>query len=125
VSNSANGVLVYDGQCGFCVRAAQWIESKWPSSGPTAVSWQRLGATGLERLGLDHGDVERAAWWVSGTRRQPGHLAVARSLIAARGGYGLLGRVLLVPPIRWFAALGYRVVAANRSRLPGGTVCAV
>ncbi len=45
--------------------------------------------------------------------------AVSPSLIAAGGVWGVVGRFLLVPPLCWFAAIGYRIVAANRGRLPG------
>ncbi len=73
----------------------------------------------LTSLGLDLDDVSRAAWWVEDGRRDGGHRAVARSLIAAGGVWGVVGRFLLVPPLCWFAAIGYRIVADNRGRLPG------
>jgi predicted DCC family thiol-disulfide oxidoreductase YuxK len=120
VPDDRRGVLVYDGSCKFCTRSADWVRSKWPTSGtPTAVPWQQLGAEGLGALGLSVEDVSRAAWWVEDGRRDGGHLAVARSLIAARGGWGLIGHLLLVPPVRWLAAIGYRVVVANRGRFRG------
>lgn len=113
---------MYDGSCGFCERSARWIVSKWPPSAEFAARpWQELGATRLAALGLSVDDVTRAAWWVEDDRRAGGHLAVARSLIAAGGRWGALGRLLEVPPVRWLAAIGYRMVTANRGRLPGGT----
>lgn len=120
--DGAYGLLVYDGTCGFCSRSARWIESKWPPSGSaTAVPWQQLGTTVLAALGLSEHEVTREAWWVEDGRRSGGHLAVARSLIAAGRGWGVVGRLLLVPPVRWLAAIGYRIVALNRGRLPDGT----
>jgi predicted DCC family thiol-disulfide oxidoreductase YuxK len=122
VPDAARALLVYDGSCGFCERSAEWIRSKWPPSGEyAAVSWQQLGDSGLTALGLTTDDVSRAAWWIDDRRREGGHVAVAWSLVAARGGWGALGRLLLVPPFRWLAAPGYRLVAANRGRLPGHT----
>jgi predicted DCC family thiol-disulfide oxidoreductase YuxK len=120
VSGDANGLLVYDGSCGFCERCAEWIRAKWPPSGSyVAVPWQQLGQTELSSLGLGLDDVSRVAWWVEDGRRHGGHRAVARSLIVAGGLWGAVGRLLLVPPLSWLAAIGYRIVAANRGRLPG------
>ena len=120
MAEDAGGLLVYDGSCGFCERSAEWVRSKWPPSGVyTAVPWQQLGQAKLTSLGLDLDDVSRAAWWVEDGRRDGGHRAVARSLIAAGGVWGVVGRLLAVPPLCWFAAIGYRIVADNRGRLPG------
>jgi predicted DCC family thiol-disulfide oxidoreductase YuxK len=115
-------VLVYDGDCGFCTTTATWITDRWkPVGRAEAVPWQHLGDTGLTRLGLSSDDVTTAAWWVEDGRRFRGHLAVAHALMAAGGGWGLVGRALLVPPLRELAGVGYRLVARYRYRLPGGT----
>jgi predicted DCC family thiol-disulfide oxidoreductase YuxK len=115
-------LLVYDGDCGFCTASAEWIRARWP--GPEVarlVPSQRLGLADRQRLGLSPDDLSRAAWWVDGSRTWRGHLAIGRALIAAGGGWSLLGRAMFVPPVRQLAALGYQVVARNRHRLPGGT----
>lgn len=118
----SDSVLVYDGDCGFCTTSATWIAARWkPPGRAELVPFQRLGDAGLARLGLTADDVTRAAWWVEDGRRSRGHLAVAHALMAAGGGWGLVGRVLLVPPLRELAAVGYRIVARYRYRLPGGT----
>lgn len=55
-----------------------------------------------------------------------GHAAIARLLIDAGGRWSIPGRIMLVPPFSWLAAAGYRLTAANRHRLPGGTAeCAL
>ncbi len=41
--------------------------------------------------------------------------------MAAGGVWGLIGRLMLVPPVSWLAAAVYAVVARNRHRLPGAT----
>lgn len=113
--------LIYDGDCGFCTRSAQWISSKW-AAGPKIVSWQQLGDQELLALGLTQRDVAAAAWWADENGQlHRGHRAVGKALVQAGGPYGLLGRVLLIPPISWVAAAGYRLVARFRYRLPGGT----
>jgi len=35
--------------------------------------------------------------------------------------WGLVGRLLLVPPVSWLAAVGYSVVSRYRYLFPGGT----
>ena len=104
------GVLVYDGDCGFCTSAAGWV-------GGRRFAWQELGEGGLARLGLTVDEARDAAWWVDETGRYRGHLAIGHAL-AQRSP---LGRALLVPPLRWLAAAVYPLVARSRHRLPGGT----
>ena len=44
----------------------------------------------------------------------------------AAGPYVLAGWLLLLPPVSWFGAVGYKLVARYRYRLPGATAaCAV
>jgi predicted DCC family thiol-disulfide oxidoreductase YuxK len=45
---------------------------------------------------------------------------VARLLVAAGKGWAWVGKALLAPGLRALAAAVYRLVAANRYRLPGG-----
>jgi predicted DCC family thiol-disulfide oxidoreductase YuxK len=111
-------LLIFDGDCAFCTSSAQWIEHRLPD-GVRVEPWQQLDLTAYR---LTEHDVTTAAYWVDRRgRTHRGHRAIARSLIAAGGGWKVLGTALLVPPISWIAALLYRVVAKNRHRLPGGT----
>jgi len=120
VDSSEHAVLVYDGDCGFCSVAAAWITTKWKKpKAPEAVPAQRLGEVDLEHLGLTADDVKMASWWVEDGRKSRGHLAIARALIAAGTGWRLIGQLLLLPPVRWLAAIGYRIVSRFRYRLPG------
>ena len=122
MTTDAEAVLVYDGDCGFCTASATWIAARWTGARrPVAVAGQRLEADGLERLGLTTDDVSRAAWWVQDGRAWGGHRAVGRALMAAGGGWGLVGRILIAPTVAPLAALGYRMVARYRYRLPGAT----
>ena len=51
---------------------------------------------------------------------------MAAALRAAGPGWALLGRLLQLPLVRVLADRVYRVLAANRMRLPGGTAaCAL
>jgi predicted DCC family thiol-disulfide oxidoreductase YuxK len=112
------GLLVYDGDCGFCTRSASWIARRLPP-GCRAQPWQALD---LGALGLTEAEVTTAAYWVEAEGRlRRGSDAVAAALVAAGGGWRLVGLVLRVPPVSWLARGVYRVVAGNRHRLPGAT----
>lgn len=119
VGNS--GLLIFDGDCGFCTTSAHWIESHWSKNAATAESWQKLGADRLSELGLTHDDVTTKAWWSDDRGVRGGERAVAAALIAAGGLWKFVGLVLDTPPIRWLAKPGYRLVARYRYKLPGAT----
>lgn len=117
-------MLIFDGDCGFCTASARWIERRL-SPGHPVVAWQTLDT--LEPFHLTTHDVETAAWWIDVTgTAHGGARAIARSLIACEGAWPWVGRLLLVPPVSWLAAVVYRQVARHRHRLPGATeACAV
>ncbi len=115
-------MLVYDGDCGFCTRCVHVVERLGPEA--EIVAWQ---LTDLAELGISEGQAADAVQWVriDGTVRS-GHEAIAAMLIAAGKPWRAIGRMLQLPGISWLAAGGYRLVARNRYRLPGGTpACAV
>ncbi|MFE8938016.1 thiol-disulfide oxidoreductase DCC family protein [Streptomyces sp. NPDC007872] len=116
-------VLVYDGDCGFCTTAARFTERRVRPR-CDVVPWQFAD---LDALGVTR---ERAAYevvWVTPAGEvDGGSRAVAKALVSAGGIWALSGRTLLLPGVRWVARRIYRVVAAHRHRLPGGTpTCAV
>lgn len=112
-------LLVYDGECGFCVRSARWIAARLPGAA-RVEPWQSLE---LEELKLSQPDVEAAVWWLEdrgrGQRRSRGAEAIGRSLVAVGGAWGIIGRLIVHPPLCWLARPTYALVAANRHRLPG------
>lgn len=114
-------MLIFDGDCGFCTSAAEWISQSW-RPGFEAVAWQHLGVDRLKSVGLSADDTQAAAWWVDETGRLfRGHRAIAKSLRACRGWKRTGGTLLDVPPLSWLAAVFYPVVVRYRYRLPGGT----
>ena len=112
-------LLVYDGECGFCVRSARWIAARLPDEA-RVEPWQSLD---LEELGLSQPDVEAAVWWIDrdggSPRRSRGAGAIGRSLVAVGGAWGIIGRLIVHPPLCWLARPIYALIAANRHRLPG------
>lgn len=108
--------LVYDADCGFCTRCADWLAAR---SDLDVVAWQSLD---LAAVGLTEAQVKEAAYWLEDGRpvdRASG--AIARSLRACGGVAGLAGRLMMLPVVRSLAALVYPFIARNRQRLPGGT----
>ncbi|MER5455548.1 DUF393 domain-containing protein [Micromonospora sp. NPDC002389] len=110
--------FVYDGDCAFCTRCAEFIERRIPT-GATVLPWQFAD---LDRLGLTEAECEEAVQWVGAD----GHRAAGPDAIAALlAGSGRLWRVagagLRFPPVRAAAWPVYRWVARNRHRMPGGT----
>jgi len=111
--------LVYDGDCGFCRRCAEWARRRL-LPGSDVVPWQELPHLGA--LGLTVPDVVSASYWIGADgRAHRGERGVAMALIEIGGPWAVVGRVLLLPPIPSIAALVYRFIARNRHRLPGGT----
>ena len=106
------GQIVYDADCGFCVRSAHWVDDH-------PVAWQTLD---LATVGATQGQADRYVGWLDGGRiRALGAPAIATALRARGGWTGPLGWLIERPGIRYVAAAAYRILAANRHRLPGGT----
>ncbi|MCZ2804230.1 DUF393 domain-containing protein [Modestobacter sp. VKM Ac-2983] len=110
--------LVFDGDCAFCTRCADVARRLLPAD-VQVVPWQFVD---LAEIGVSAERAQTEVLWVGRDGAVTGGApAVARALRAAGRPWWLLGAVLAAPPIRWVAPFGYRLVAANRHRLPGGT----
>ncbi|MDP9867109.1 MULTISPECIES: thiol-disulfide oxidoreductase DCC family protein [Streptosporangium] len=115
-------VLLYDGDCGFCTASVRFAERRIGLRA-RATPWQRAD---LAALGTTRERADREVLWVERGRVYGGAQAVARLLIAAGPPWSLPGLLLRMPPLRWAAQGVYRLVSANRHRLPGGTpACAL
>ena len=116
---TATPMLIYDGDCAFCQRCVDLgarILPAPPRAEPFAV-------VDVDAVGLTQDQVRQAAWWVGrdGTLRR-GHRAVAQVLRAQpRWWWRIGGSLIDHPPVSWFAAAVYALVARFRHRLPGGT----
>jgi predicted DCC family thiol-disulfide oxidoreductase YuxK len=111
------GTLLFDGDCGFCTTTARLAARIAPAA--TVTPYQRADLAGLH---VREDDAVAAVQWVAADgRTYAGAAAAARLLIAGGRHWAMLGGLLLLPVVRTVAELVYRVVAANRHRLPGGT----
>jgi predicted DCC family thiol-disulfide oxidoreductase YuxK len=117
--DASTGRLIYDADCGFCTRTAQWLARRRPER-VTIVPWQAL--PDLAALGLTARDVTERAYWqgASGTL-SPGDEAIAAALVA-RGGLALAaGRLIASSLVAPLSAFIYDWVAAHRHAMPGST----
>jgi predicted DCC family thiol-disulfide oxidoreductase YuxK len=113
----AHPVLVYDGDCAFCRSCVRALERIRPDA--EIVAWQ---STDLDELGVTEGQAIDAVQLVQidGTVSS-GHEAIAAMLNTAGPIWTVIGSTVLLPGISWMAAKVYRLIAANRYRLPGST----
>ena len=110
--------LVFDGDCAFCTRSADVARRLLPAD-VQVVPWQFLDLTAA---GVTAERARSEVLWIGRDGAVLGGApAVAAGLRAAGLPWSPAGVVLSVPPLRWIAPLVYRLVAANRHRLPGGT----
>ncbi|MFC0507861.1 thiol-disulfide oxidoreductase DCC family protein [Micromonospora costi] len=115
--------FVYDGDCAFCTRCAEFIERHIPT-GARVLPWQFAD---LAALGLTEAECEEAVQWVGVDGvRAAGPDAIARLLGDSGPLWRVAGAGLRFPLVRAAAWPAYRWVARNRHRMPGGTAaCAV
>lgn len=113
-----SGTLVFDGDCAFCTRSADVARRLLPA-GSAIVAWQFLD---LVEAGVTAERAQAEVLWIGRDGEvSGGAAAVAQALRAAGRPWSLAGVLLDAPPLRWVAPSVYRLVAANRYRLPGGT----
>ena len=115
-------VLVFDGDCGICTRLAGFVPAL--RADVDVAAWQTLD---LPSLGLTPEACDRALQFVDAQRRiSSAQDAVAALLRHSAFPLPVAGRLLQLPGLNVLAGFGYRWVARNRQRLPGGTpACAL
>jgi predicted DCC family thiol-disulfide oxidoreductase YuxK len=115
-------VLIYDGDCQFCQLSLEF-GIKNLRFFPQYVAFQRIDPKDFR---LTDKQV-RAQIWLA--KKSPamdvalgGHLA-AGAILRLQPSLWLrvLGWLASTPPTSWVASLVYKLVAANRHRLPGGS----
>ena len=116
-------LFVFHGDCAFCTTWTNRLEKLLPYF-PESTPWQWID---IDALGLTSDDVAKYAWLVTSRHQFAGHLAFSALLrLQPSAGWRFLGHLIATPPFSWVAAIGYRFIAANRHRLPGGTpACAL
>lgn len=112
----AAGLFLYDQDCPFCRKSVD-IARKKVRSTATFVPWQE---TDLAPLGLTSEQTEATAWLVCRDGRKfSGGDAVAGVMVRGRPVAKVLGHIMFLPGVRVLSRAAYRVVSANRHRIPG------
>lgn len=109
--------LIFDGDCGFCTSSAARLAA-WSRGGLEIVAWQR---TDIGALGLTAEQCSSAVQFIGRDRRTSGGAAVADALGYCRQPWRSAGAVIGWRGLSWLTEGAYRIVAANRHRLPGST----
>lgn len=116
---AARPLLIYDADCTFCTRCADWVRDR-AECPVDVVAWQQVAD--LSAYGLTPEDATERAYWVDASGKVHGGVgAVARALEACGAAWWSLGRVMRTWPTTIPANLVYAVVARNRHLMPGGT----
>ncbi len=115
-------VFLYDGDCAFCTRCADFLE-RCVRTEAAVAPWQSVD---LEALGIGRRAVEDAVQWAEPGLVKAGPDAIAMLLCRAQWYWrplGLIAARKFVSRLLWPV---YRLVSRNRHRLPGGTAaCAI
>ena len=115
---SSNITLIFDGDCGFCTTAANFIV-KNSKTKIVAVPWQR---TDLSKFSLTEAQVADQVYLVVDEDSFGGHVAFAMVFRVQPNSFvRFMGKMMMSRYLRWFAAPTYRLVAKYRHKLPGGT----
>lgn len=115
---SATGLLIYDGDCGFCTTSAQWYARRAQTDASIEM-WQALD---LNEVGLSAEQTSSSVWFrAADGSLSSGADACAQAMQAVPSLWKLTGRLLALPGVIHLARIVYPVIAANRHRLPGGT----
>jgi predicted DCC family thiol-disulfide oxidoreductase YuxK len=114
----AKPLLIFDGDCGFCTTATNFI-LKHTSTALDAEPYQFIDPT---TYGLTLGQVQAKVYLVLDGKNYAGHEAFA-NLFKIQKNLLLrsFGSLILTPPFVWLARPGYALVAKYRQKLPGGT----
>ncbi|MCA1825057.1 MAG: DUF393 domain-containing protein [Frankia sp.] len=112
-------VLIYDADCTFCTRCADWVRDHAEGS-VNVVAWQHVAD--LSAYGLTPDEANARVYWIEADgRRRSGPAAVARALESCGAAWWVVGQAMRTFPWTIPAELLYGVVAHNRHLMPGGT----
>ena len=113
----ALGLLIFDGDCGFCTSAARKFADLAGESAAVAP-WQALD---LDKFGLTEANCATAAYWVQDGQNYRGADAFVHGLQVCSAPWSLIGKLMGIPPIVWIARGVYPIIAKYRHKLPGAT----
>ncbi len=112
--------VYFDGDCGFCQRSVAWALARDRAHRLTAVP--SGSPEGIARLGPRDETAPREIRAWSETDGLVGGIDAIAAMCARLPDWSWAAGLLRFAPIRPFAGLGYRIIAAIRRRLGGRPV---
>jgi predicted DCC family thiol-disulfide oxidoreductase YuxK len=88
-------VLIYDGECGLCLRTRKLLE---PLDLLRAIRWIPYQSPEAQRFGIPRGEMERSIQFLSGGRRWSGFGAMKRVALCLPPLYALAGLLVARKP---------------------------
>ncbi len=117
ILRTGSGSVIFDGECGICNAAREWVEARDRSGQLRFVAYQTAD---LNRLspGLTLAMASHSVFFVYPSGRHvSGARAVFETLRRLPGGWGIIGMVMAQMPC-WLAVEPfYYLVACNRARI--------
>jgi predicted DCC family thiol-disulfide oxidoreductase YuxK len=114
-----SGVLFFDGACGMCTRARNFLVRLDRTGNLQTEPFQRAGSA--ERLGLPASRLSESVWWLDSSGDVYGGARAVNAALSAALGTRLPLWVYRIPGMRFVQEAAYRWVANNRYRFPGTT----
>ncbi|KAA0021177.1 thiol-disulfide oxidoreductase DCC family protein [Antrihabitans cavernicola] len=116
--------LLYDRDCGFCVKSAHFLQRIDRRGRVRIVALQQAGAT--ERFGVSRDQALEQAWALDSRGERHAGAGAVNAVLSGAIGTRLPLLIYRLPGIRQLQDRVYRWVADNRYRLPGrGGTCAI
>lgn len=111
--DDAPNLLIWDGECGFCRNALDWMLRQDHAGLFRAVPYQELPSPPMTpRL---RQQAERAVQVITPEGQQISAGRAVLFVLQQVGWHPVLARFASRPPLVWGVELGYRIVARNRS----------
>lgn len=111
--------LLFDGSCDFCTRTARLIRAFDRRGRVTIVPFQKPGEP--ERHGLTVAQCENSVWAITPDGFTYHAAAAANLTVAVALGSPLPLWLYAIPGVETVQEAAYRVIARNRTLLPGDT----
>jgi predicted DCC family thiol-disulfide oxidoreductase YuxK len=113
------GILFFDGVCGMCTRARNFLVRHNRTGDLRTEPFQAPGAG--ERLGISEAEMFETSWWLDESGAVYRGAEAVNAALAAGLGTRLPLMIYRIPGIRQVQEFVYRWVANHRYRFPGTT----